>query len=65
VVKIEIWVKTDTPFFAKANTCTNKKVCSVNIGSFDPADIVKFYAKAWDAAGNVAQSTTGSFTIPH
>jgi len=67
VVRISIWTSRFPNIWSinPQKTCQNTTSCSTKVGPIDPGDSRYYFARAWDAAGNQAQSSTGSFTTPH
>jgi len=62
VARIEIWVAAPGEGFALRQTCQNATACSWVGGPFADGTL-SYYAKAYDAAGNVGQSPTTTITI--
>jgi RNA polymerase sigma-70 factor (ECF subfamily) len=63
VVKIEVWLRLSTqPQAVLMRTCTQATSCFFAGGPY-PSGMAQTFARAWDAAGNMGESSAVSFVI--
>jgi uncharacterized protein YraI len=63
VSRIEIWLQPPgSNQFSKAKTCSDATTCVYNGGPYSPGSLM-YFAKAWDANGNMGESSQNLVTV--